>query len=88
MVKERDLMAWLSTKHPTAHTMNSYDRAEIVCDNNCTWGQNVGALKKAWLGIKIARRKDEQDQLIHYMSLVNEIQDVMGIRKTYFEELQ
>ena len=88
MVKERDLMAWLSSKHPTAHTMSSYERAEIVCDNGNTWGANCTALRKNWLGIRIARRKGEEDMLIQAMQNINDIQRSMGIRVTRFEELQ
>ena len=88
MVKERDLMAWVSSKHPTAHTMNSYDRAEIICDNSNTWGANCSALKKNWLAIRIARRKGEEDMLIQAMQNINDIQRSMGIRVTVFEELQ
>jgi len=87
MPKVRDPLAWLSTKHPLAHTLPGFERAEIECENGQTWGANCSALRKAWLGIKIARSKGEEDELLHYMELVNEIQDVMGIKKTYFHEL-
>ena len=88
MPKIRDPLAWLSTKHPLAHTLPSFERAEIECDNGQKWGTNCSALRKAWLGIKIARRKGEEDELIRYMTLVNEIQNSMGIKATYFHELQ
>lgn len=80
-------MAWVSTKHPLAHTLDSYERAEIICDNGNTWGANCTALRKNWLAIKIARRKGESDMLIQAMQNINDIQESMGIRKTVFEEL-
>ena len=83
----KDIMAWLSTKHPTAHTLSGSERAEIICDNGNTWGANCTALRKNWLSIKIARRKGESDMLLQAMMNINEIQESMGIRKTVFEEL-
>lgn len=89
MVKDkvRDPSAWYSWRYPQANTMSSAEKQEIICLNNCTWGQNVSALRKAWLGIKIARRKGEVDLLYHYANLIVEIQRAMGIRETRFDDI-
>lgn len=86
--KPRDPLAWLSTKHPLAHTLPSFERAEIECENGCSWGQNVSALRKSWLGYKIAKRKDEQDELTYYANLIVKIQRVLGIRQSVFEDIE
>ena len=86
MPKGPDPLAWVSTKHPLAHTLPSFEKAEIQCDNGNTWGANCSALRKNWLSIKIARRK--KVLLLQAMQNINDIQESMGIKKTYFYELQ
>ena len=88
MPKIKDPLAWISVKHPLAHTIPSFERAEIECDNGNSWGANCSALRKNWLSIKIARRKGEEDLMLQAMENINSIQDSMGIQKTFFHELQ
>jgi len=70
-----------------AHVMDSHERAEIMCENGCTWGANVSALRKSWLGFKIAKRKGETDELYHYANLIVSIQRTMGIKETVFSDI-
>ena len=89
MVKDkiRDPSAWFSWRYPQANTMSSAEKQEIMCDNNCTWGQNISALRKSWLGFKIAKRKGETDELYYYANLIVSIQRILGIKETVFDDI-
>lgn len=88
LAKIKDPLSWVSTKHPMAHMVPSFERSEIACDNGNTWGQNCSALRKNWLALKIARREHDDAILMHSMRTINEIQESMGIQRTFFSELQ
>ena len=83
----KDPTSFHSSKYPFINTLPWQEQQQFLCDNGSTWGQNCSSLKKAWKGLKIARMTGNEVELLYYMSLVNEIQDVLGINKTYFPEL-
>jgi hypothetical protein len=49
--------------------------------------QAWGALLKAWKGYKIAKNKGEEDKLVHYAEIIQELQDNLGRQVASFPEI-
>jgi hypothetical protein len=66
--------------------MTNTDRSKML---DCGFYENQvwGALHKAWKGYTIAKNKGEDDKLIHYAEIIQELQDDLGRRVTSFPEI-
>lgn len=51
-------------------------------------GQTWGALKKAWLGYKIAKAKNDKKGMVEYANKIRTLQGELGLKKAEFEVLK
>jgi hypothetical protein len=58
-----------------------------MLDSGFFENQVWGALYKAWKGYTIAKNKGEDDKLVHYAEIIQELQDDLGRQVTSFSEI-
>ena len=52
-----------------------------------TKGQTWGALKKCWRAYKIAKAKDEKENIMKYAKRIRSLQLELGVKQAEFPEL-
>lgn len=65
--------------------MHHTDRKSFTLPCQYTIAASWGALRKAWLGFKIANSKDDTQKKRHYSPIIRKLQLEMGIGKTHFD---
>ena len=65
--------------------MGHEERKSFVLPCGRTLAESWAALRKAWLGFKIARSNDDGALMTHYASFIIKVQMEMGIPTTVFE---
>jgi hypothetical protein len=70
---------------PGERHMDHNERKSVVLPCGRTLAQSWAALRKAWLGFKIARSNGDAALMTHYASFINKVQMEMGIPTTVFE---
>ena len=70
---------------PGERYMDHGERKSFVLPCGRTLAQSWAALRKAWLGFKIARSNGEAALMTHYASFIIKVQMEMGIPTTVFE---
>jgi hypothetical protein len=65
--------------------MHHTDRKSFTLLCQYTIAASWGALRKAWLGFKIANSKHDTQKKRHYSRIIRKLQLEMGIGKTHFD---
>ena len=65
--------------------MDHYERKSFVLPCGKTLAQSWAALRKAWLGFKIARSNGDTALVTYYASFIIKVQMEMGLQATTFD---
>lgn len=75
----------LSKYIPHEESMSHLQRKSYVLPSRRTIGESWGALRRSWLGFKIAVGNGDRSLMKHYASFIVKVQAEMGIRITKFD---
>ncbi len=70
---------------PNEAFMHHNDRKSFILPCGKTIAQSWSALRKAWLGFKIALSNGDTELMTHYASFITKVQSEMGIQVTDFD---
>jgi hypothetical protein len=86
----RDKTIFLLHKYGKSLKKTSYmantNRSKLL-DSFFYDSQTWGALHKAWKGYVIAKNKHEYDKLEHYASIIQKLQNELGLRVSSFHDI-
>ena len=66
-------------------SMSHSDRKEFVLPCKYTIAQSWAAIRRSWLGFKIAKSRGDTDKMAYYAAFILKVQSQMGIGKTAFD---
>jgi hypothetical protein len=66
-------------------SMSHSDRKEFMLPCKYTIAQSWAAIRRSWLGFKIAKSRGDTDKMAYYAAFILKVQSQMGIGKTAFD---
>jgi hypothetical protein len=66
-------------------SMSHSDRKEFMLPCKYTIAQSWAAIRRSWLGFKIAKSRGDTDKMAYYAAFILKVQSQMGIGKTVFD---
>ena len=80
---------WERYKRSNKKLISQLERGKAqILDSGFTDTQTIYALKKAWVGYKIAISNYEYERKEYYSAVINRLEEELGREKTYFQELE
>ena len=65
--------------------MNHSDRKQFTLPCGYTVAQSWAAIRRSWLGFKIAKSRGDTGKMAYYAAFISKVQSQMGIGKTVFD---
>lgn len=75
----------LSKYLPNEEMMSHEERKAFVLPCKYTLAQSWGAVRRGWLGFKIAKSRGDTARMTYYAEFISKVKSEMGIEKTIFD---